>query len=59
MSIAQRLVQREREDALQEGLEKGVIQIAQNMLRLGSEIAFIVRATGLSEEQIRNIQQKQ
>ena len=37
------------------GIEKGKIEVARNLLRLGLDIDKIVKATGLSEEDIKKL----
>ncbi len=49
-----------RKEGLQEGIEKGKveekIEIAKNLLKLGLEIEFIKKSTGLSEQEINSLQ---
>ena len=40
---------------LAEGLEKGRVEIARNLLSIGLSVEQIVNATGLTEEQIRSL----
>ncbi len=48
-----------REEGLQEGIEKGKLEekmeIAKNLLKLGLEIEFIKKSTGLSEQEINSL----
>ena len=44
-----------REEGLAEGLEKGRIEIARNLLSMGLSIEQIVNATGLTEEQVQSL----
>ena len=41
---------------MQKGMQKGMQQVVLNMLKEKTEIAFICKVTGLSEEEIRKIQ---
>ena len=44
-----------RTEGLAEGLEKGRVEIARNLLSIGLSVEQIVNATGLTEEQIRSL----
>ncbi|SDH84185.1 conserved hypothetical protein (putative transposase or invertase) [Desulfosporosinus hippei DSM 8344] len=43
------------EKGIEKGMEKGKLEVAENLLRLGMGIDMIIKATGLSEEEIRKI----
>jgi predicted transposase/invertase (TIGR01784 family) len=51
-----------KEDLLQEGeqrgMEKGMRETAQKMLKAGSDIQFISKVTGLSKTQLLKLKQK-
>ncbi len=40
---------------MEKGIEKGIIKTAQNLIKMGMPIEQIVKATGLSEEEIEKI----
>ena len=40
---------------IEKGIEKGKIEVARNLLSLGLDIDKIVKATGLSEEDIKKL----
>ncbi len=44
-----------REEGMREGIEKGILQMAKNMLKNGLDIELICNITGLSKEAIENI----
>jgi predicted transposase/invertase (TIGR01784 family) len=46
------------QEALEEGVEQGVRNVAQRMLDLGKPIAEIVESTGLTEAQVRKLRKK-
>lgn len=39
-----------------EGKQEGISEIALNLLRLGANMEMVIKATGLSENEIRNLQ---
>ena len=43
------------EQLIMEGIEKGKLEIAKNLLELGIELDKIVKATGLPEDGIRKL----
>ena len=43
------------EKGIEKGIEKGKIEVARNLLSLGLDIDKIVKATGLSEEDIKKL----
>lgn len=59
MSIAEQLFDQGKHEGKLEGKLEGKIETALNMLRLGSNIGFVCKATGLTEEQIRDLIFKQ
>ena len=44
------------EKGVEQGREEALLQTAKNLLALGISLADVVKATGLSEEQIRQLQ---
>ena len=44
-----------RGDALDEGIEKGKREMAQNLLKEGVDIQIIVRASGLTQEEVEEL----
>ncbi|MCB8818112.1 hypothetical protein LJE72_21725 [Desulfosporosinus sp. SRJS8] len=63
MTIAEKLITEGMEKGMEKGIEKGIekgmekgkLEVAENLLRLGMGIDMIIKATGLSEEEIRKI----
>ena len=59
MTIAEKLMtegmEKGMEKGIERGMEKGKLEVAENLLRLGMGIDMIIKATGLSEEEIRKI----
>lgn len=59
MTIAEKLITEGMEKGIEKGMEKGVekgkLEVAENLLRLGMGIDVIIKATGLSEEEVRKI----
>ncbi|MCB8815264.1 Rpn family recombination-promoting nuclease/putative transposase [Desulfosporosinus shakirovi] len=55
MTIAERLITEGMEKGIEKGMEKGKLEVAENLLRLGMGVDMIMKATGLSEEEIRKI----
>ena len=55
MTIAEKLITEGMEKGIEKGMEKGKLEVAENLLRLGMGIDMIIKATGLSEEEIRKI----
>ncbi len=49
MSILQRREEIGIQKGIQEGMQKEKIEIAKNLLKEGTEIALVVKATGLSK----------
>ena len=43
------------EEGIEKGIEKGKIEVARNLLSLGLDIDKIVKATGVSEEDIKKM----
>jgi hypothetical protein len=43
------------QEAWEQGLQHGLIQVALNMLREGIDLAQITKVTGLSPESVRNL----
>ena len=50
------LIEEGLQKGLQKGLKKGVKQVALNMLKEGSEVSFVAKVTGLSEEDISKLE---
>ena len=48
-----RLTEQEKEKAAQNSLRQGKLEMAQNMLKTGADMKFIVQVSGLSEEEVR------
>ncbi|MEL5864853.1 hypothetical protein [Clostridium cochlearium] len=44
------------ERGIQKGIEKGKIEVARNLLKMGMDLLAIVQATGLSKEEIKKIE---
>ena len=44
-----------RRDAIEEGIEKGKIEIAKNMLKKNMPLSDIVELTGLTKEEIQKL----
>ena len=61
--IEARIITEREEDQLEtrynEGIEKGTINVAQNLLKQGLSSAMIAQATGLSLEQIKKLEELQ
>jgi len=55
MTIAEKLFTEGMEKGMEKGVEKGKLEVAENLLKLGMGIDMIIKATGLSEEEIRKI----
>jgi predicted transposase/invertase (TIGR01784 family) len=55
MTIAEKLITEGMEKGIEKGMEKGKLEVAENFLRLGMGIDMIIKATGLSGEEIREI----
>lgn len=47
-----------KKQGLQQGLEQGVINTAEEMLKLGVDIQIIIKATKLSPDKIKEIEEK-
>ncbi|KYC60544.1 hypothetical protein ABEO47_04180 [Heyndrickxia faecalis] len=47
-----------KQEARKEGREEGKIEITRNLIKLGSSLDFIKKATGLSEKKILEIKEK-
>ncbi len=45
-----------REEGLQEGLKEGLIKTAKNLLAMGMDVETVSKATGLSVEEIRSLE---
>jgi predicted transposase/invertase (TIGR01784 family) len=45
-----------KRDGLREGEHKGTLNVAQNLLKMGLPIDKIMAATGLTQEEIENLQ---
>ena len=62
VSILQRREEKGRQEGRQEGIELGkkeeAIKIAENLLRNGSEVAFIVKVTDLSITEVEKLKEK-
>ena len=43
---------------IQKGIEKGKLETAENLLKLGVDIDIILKATGLSEKEIKDLRKK-
>ena len=60
MTTAERLINRGREEGIQQGISTGVkknrLETAQKMLEEGLNVSLIARVTGLSEEEVRELQ---
>ena len=48
-------MQREREEGMLEGMEKGIAETARKFKKLGVDISTIVAATGLSADEIEKL----
>ena len=55
MTILEERELRGIEKWIEKGIEKGKIEVARNLLSLGLDIDKIVKATGLSEEDIKKL----
>ncbi|NME94737.1 hypothetical protein HF847_01770 [Clostridium cochlearium] len=44
------------ERGIEKGIEKGKIEVARNLLKMGMDLLAIVQATGLSKEEIKKIE---
>ena len=55
MSVTERL----KEEGRQEGLQEGRYQVILKMLQEKTDISFIAKVTGLSEEEIKNLMKNQ
>lgn len=55
MTIAEKLITEGMEKGLEKGLEKGKLEVAGNLLGLGVEIDKIIKATGLTEDEIKKL----
>ncbi|AJO22033.1 hypothetical protein ESP47_08470 [Heyndrickxia coagulans] len=51
-------LQEGKREGRQEGLREGKIEITRNLIKLGSSLDFIKKATGLSEKKILEIKEK-
>lgn len=56
MTIAQKLRASGKEEGRQEGKLEAKLEVARRMLAEGTEMAFIVKLTGLSIQQIKELQ---
>lgn len=45
-----------KEEGIAEGMEKGTIEIARNLLKMGLPIEQVAKGTGLTIEQIKKIE---
>ena len=55
MTILEERELRGIEKGIEKGMEKGKLEIARNLLGLGVEVEKIIKATGLSEEDIKKL----
>ena len=44
------------EKGIEQGREEGISQTAKNLLAMGMSVTNVAKATGLSEEQVRQLQ---
>ncbi|SHI17453.1 Rpn family recombination-promoting nuclease/putative transposase [Desulfosporosinus lacus] len=51
MTIAEKLIT----EGMEKGMEKGKLEVAENLLRLGLGIDMILKATGLTEDEVRDL----
>ncbi|MEZ0119262.1 UNVERIFIED_ORG: flagellar biosynthesis/type III secretory pathway protein FliH [Heyndrickxia coagulans] len=51
-------LQEGKREGRQEGLREGKIEITRNLIKLGSSLDFIKKATGLSEKKILEIKEE-
>jgi predicted transposase/invertase (TIGR01784 family) len=56
MTYGQKLRQEARIEGLQEGMAKGIFQVAKSMLKEGLAIHVIQKVTGLRQEKIDRLQ---
>ena len=55
MTIAEKLITEGMEKGMEKGVEKGKLEVAGNLLGLGVEIDKIIKATGLTEDEIKKL----
>jgi predicted transposase/invertase (TIGR01784 family) len=55
MTIAERLIEKGKLEGIHEGMMKGKLEVAKNMLAMGQSIQLITRITGLSEEELNRL----
>lgn len=49
-------VQKVRKESMQKGREEGKIEVAKNLLKDGTDISYILKITGLTEEKVKILQ---
>ncbi|MEL5864860.1 hypothetical protein, partial [Clostridium cochlearium] len=54
--VEERGIQKGMEKGMVQGIEKGKIEVARNLLKMGMDLLAIVQATGLSKEEIKKIE---
>ena len=63
MTLGERLINRGLEqgrfEGKREGMLEGKIEIAKQLLAEGAELAFVVKITGLSREQVRALEKNE
>ncbi len=57
MTIAEKLMHKGHEKGVEQGIEQGIQKVAISMLKMGSDVKFVSKATQLSIEQVKQIQQ--
>ena len=55
MVDAEEWLKKGEEKGMEKGMEKGIKSVARNMKQIGLAISDIVKATGLSEEEIEKL----
>ena len=55
MTIAEKLIAEGIEKGIEKGMEKGKLEVAGNLLALGIEMDKIIKATGLTEDEIKKL----
>lgn len=58
MKVASALIHEGRQLGLKEGLEKGKLETARNMLRKGMSVATITEVTALSRQKLTALRRK-
>ncbi|MGL1894719.1 MAG: hypothetical protein OCD02_24075, partial [Spirochaetaceae bacterium] len=55
MSMFSTVLDQIEEQGMQKGLQKGLQKTALNMIKLGSDLAFVAKVTGFTEEELKKM----